>query len=581
MEDGAPAPGAALRQGWLDKLPAKRTTLFEKKAWKRRWITLFPDRICWSDDPSGDPKGQLPLAGCEAKLQGPKKEGDEHRLVIGSLDNKIQLTLRGDESDLAEWLREVESRSLQQLAQGASLGSANNWSPEAGKSLSAPRQTDAWKNYLQEPCLLCALSFDIAAAVSDFPPRFTCSNKELLHQACVERVRRPAPEDKMNFYRFGAGLLPSQVNATPKNWCIVKEGVFEYPPSDDAVSEWHVNFADKKLFGFYHNDLFAQDEVQTMEHPALVSIKLCLDSTLKGTSSSEINFSTEMRIANLAMVHATPLNTNLSGPAEGASSTEHAKAFTSEDAGATPCLITNVPRVCSLNLEPADGGPPLYGNNFKSAHFERVLAATNFHLVPSPSNIVAMEAPKTASGDYTLDQVTQILSTAFTAFASCRLVDVTERAAAAAAAVDLVDPDFEVPAWVESLSGEDPKTHSEKVKEEGAKTGEKVITRVHTGHWGCGAYGGNRSLMAILQALAARAAQVELVYHAFDEKGVTDVAEGLNELDRICQRLIARKFADASLDTTSMYGTPNQVKMNDIIKEIMRIGYTWGVTDGN
>ena len=106
-------------------------------------------------------------------------------------------------------------------------------------------------------------------------------------------------------------------------------------------------------------------------------------------------------------------------------------------------------------------------------------------------------------------------------------------------------------------------------------------TTIATGHWGCGAYGGNRSLTAMLQALAARLARVELIYHAFDEKGVTDVAEGLEELDRICSVVVARKFADPMAETTSVYGAPNEVKLDDIIKEIMACEYTWGVTDGN
>ena len=39
----------------------------------------------------------MPLAGCDAELLPPKKDGDEHRLVIGSLDNKQKLVLRGNE----------------------------------------------------------------------------------------------------------------------------------------------------------------------------------------------------------------------------------------------------------------------------------------------------------------------------------------------------------------------------------------------------------------------------------------------------------------------------------------------------
>ncbi|MFM2223398.1 MAG: hypothetical protein RLZZ78_1655, partial [Armatimonadota bacterium] len=46
---------------------------------------------------------------------------------------------------------------------------------------------------------------------------------------------------------------------------------------------------------------------------------------------------------------------------------------------------------------------------------------------------------------------------------------------------------------------------------------------VHTGWWGTGAYGGNRTLMAIMQVVAARAAGVSrLVFHTVDAAGAAD-----------------------------------------------------------
>lgn len=37
--------------------------------------------------------------------------------------------------------------------------------------------------------------------------------------------------------------------------------------------DWHINFADFHLFGFYEGGLFAQDEMQVAEHPILGSIR--------------------------------------------------------------------------------------------------------------------------------------------------------------------------------------------------------------------------------------------------------------------------------------------------------------------
>jgi hypothetical protein len=47
------------------------------------------------------------------------------------------------------------------------------------------------------------------------------------------------------------------------------------------------------------------------------------------------------------------------------------------------------------------------------------------------------------------------------------------------------------------------------------------VAEVHTGYWGCGAFGGNREMMLLLQLIAARAAGVaHLVLHVMDDAGL-------------------------------------------------------------
>ena len=78
---------------------------------------------------------------------------------------------------------------------------------------------------------------------------------------------------------------------------------------------------------------------------------------------------------------------------------------------------------------------------------------------------------------------------------------------------------------------------------------KKVV--IHTGNWGCGthseggrprhsypifvgAFGGNRTLMALIQFIAARFAGVdEIVYHAFDQQGV-DACNAAHKLLGAC-----------------------------------------------
>lgn len=66
---------------------------------------------------------------------------------------------------------------------------------------------------------------------------------------------------------------------------------------------------------------------------------------------------------------------------------------------------------------------------------------------------------------------------------------------------------------------------------------------VHTGNWGCGAFGGSRPLMALVQRLAAQSAGNwlmrivlsyvgvdKMVYHSFDKEGSTGYQVGSDEL---------------------------------------------------
>jgi hypothetical protein len=66
-------------------------------------------------------------------------------------------------------------------------------------------------------------------------------------------------------------------------------------PRDDVKDEskwldWHINFADKHLFGYYGGGLFAQDEMQTAEMPILASVREALVRRAGGTQSSRTAF---------------------------------------------------------------------------------------------------------------------------------------------------------------------------------------------------------------------------------------------------------------------------------------------------
>lgn len=49
----------------------------------------------------------------------------------------------------------------------------------------------------------------------------------------------------------------------------MKEDTYSYPEvKEKNTIEFHVNFADTHLFGYYGGGLFAQDELQVGEHPS-------------------------------------------------------------------------------------------------------------------------------------------------------------------------------------------------------------------------------------------------------------------------------------------------------------------------
>ena len=88
-------------------------------------------------------------------------------------------------------------------------------------------------------------------------------------------------------------------------------------------------------------------------------------------------------------------------------------------------------------------------------------------------------------------------------------------------------------------------------------------TVVHSGHWGCGAFGGNRVLMAILQILAAEIAGVDrLIFHTGQDRRGWEVVE-------IARQKLKANFPDGILEG------------DELIERLVALGFEWGVSDGN
>ena len=331
-------------------------------------------------------------------------------------------------------------------------------------------------NYM-EAYNISRVSFNTQRMFQENPPEIFSENKLAVYRvACPTGATH---NGEIHFSRWRALPLPYEtIISTWKTDFVIREDVFGYEPTiKEGLVELYLNFSNYELFTDYGGPLFAQDEMQVAEHPALGSLR---ETLLKqGTSCRTV-----------------------------------------ENDRPTPILIRNVERRCSIDTKPCDEHPHgLYGNEFACARPNEIKGAVTPINPPTMSNIIAIEAPTDGYGVYTADAVKYILSTAFTGFSAARH---------------------------ESLSA----------------CGAKEVA-IHTGFWGCGAYGGNRILMTMLQLIAANMSSIDrLVFHAVNKQGVEDVKKALDVMRNNIR-------------------FPSIIQMDNLIDQIVAKGFEWGESDGN
>jgi hypothetical protein len=192
--------------------------------------------------------------------------------------------------------------------------------------------------------------------------------------------------------------------------------------------------------------------------------------------------------------------------------TEKLPARTEEDGVATPVLVAGVERRCALDTR------VLYGNRFAATAPALVREHTRVITPPTRSNLIAIAAP-VGSGRYARAQIDHVLATAYTGFAAA--VQESRRM------------------W----------------------PGAKV--EIRTGFWGCGAFGGNRELMTLMQLLAARLAGVDRVrFYTVTAAGMPDFTAGRDALDAVMDAGAA--------------GEP----LDGLLERIAGRGYEWGEGNG-
>jgi hypothetical protein len=197
-------------------------------------------------------------------------------------------------------------------------------------------------------------------------------------------------------------------------------------------------------------------------------------------------------------------------------------ARTRENGRSTPILVAGVPRQCALDIFPdPDQGRPrgLYGNQFQQASWDSIRSALTILRPATITNLICIAAP-TGSGRYTAAQVENALETAYTGMKA---------------------------AQVESRL----KMETESVE-------------VHTGFWGCGAFGGNRPLMTLIQLLAAQLAGIDkLVFYTGTQSEVITFENGQSILRRLLEKLAL------------------EPSLPRVREAIMDHHFSWGTSDGN
>ncbi|KAJ5077866.1 poly(adp-ribose) glycohydrolase [Anaeramoeba ignava] len=340
-------------------------------------------------------------------------------------------------------------------------------------------------------------SLETAKLFKEHPPKWNDQNKRLVAQ--ISCPPDAVHSGTLSFSRWKSFPIPENVDLGSNLKIQSKESFYEYGRENpnNNIYDWHLNFAHSHLFIAYSSGLFAQDEMQVTEHPALGSLREWLNN------QKEI----------------VPLTRTSEGP--------------------TPILVRGVERRVSIDTTPnlKLGRPEgLYGNNFAFASQKAIRNATKVINPPTISNIMAMEAPTGGRGFYSRKDIDYCFSALYSGFYAAKL-------------------DSEKAFYEQEKENENEKENEEKI--------QKPIVIINTGFWGCGAYGGNRQLMTILQILASRVAKVdEIIYYTGDKKGTQIFDQSLKILE-------------------SIHKDKTQQKTEEILQKLFEMKFKWGFSDGN
>jgi hypothetical protein len=117
--------------------------------------------------------------------------------------------------------------------------------------------------------------YEAESLMAEHPPQLHDPNKQLVFGIAIPPGSRAS--GVVGYSRWPAMRLPETTGFGAARPVVeIRDGYFDYAPVLEPGTgvEWHLNFADSQLFGYYGSSLFAQDEMQVAEHPVLASMAI-------------------------------------------------------------------------------------------------------------------------------------------------------------------------------------------------------------------------------------------------------------------------------------------------------------------
>ncbi|CAF1264786.1 unnamed protein product [Rotaria sordida] len=176
----------------------------------------------------------------------------------------------------------------------------------------------------------------------------------------------------------------------------------------------------------------------------------------------------------------------------------------------TPILISNTERVIQMDTS------KIYGNAFAKASERQLIQACQYLTQPQTVNLIAIEAPSHGQGIYTREQVNYIITTCYVGFKAAQI-----------------------------LAQKTYALNTKSRRSSNRSSNTRFRTIIHTGWWGCGAYGNNRQMMILAQMLAAYWTQIdELIFHTQTNEHDRDIKAARD----IVEKLLPEKNIDRVID---------------------------------